>query len=501
MPATVTITTDGRDGRIRFTDGPHEIWGCWEFGGGDVVAIVQMGSRGEWERSSSWAMDQRTAILHFVAEEVVRQRAPAGTVDIDEDRGVILLRQGTGGAAPGPVAKGTRTPHANSAAFVRRNSKIKAMFALGVLGVALIVGAMYWTGKKLLTVAQASGVPMGECVRTSTHIASLIQSTDPHLPEVSGRGGNTTGSISILLVPLDGSGPYVVPVVGGLTGGSYNLARIMGSDGHTLWLDAAGLYGVRLSDHELITPEHLLKANPSLDPSWWEDPRGMDMVDGKLHVMRIDHRAAIEVDPSTWKTTAVEPRPSNTRFDRHGPSEHMVAGFIAAPSTWLGLHSTSELEGPFKPGKWVRPVESADDTKQLRRLCKAGLEPGYDGAHHCIQSIAAVNDTEYLNAAFLRMGAKSEPLRLRDPDGALMVHTSAPGLNGTLVVSRVDLDGNVRWSVDTGLDRFMLQQILPGDRSFAFVGTRLPVPDKVSEPLLVIVDNNTGKLTTHSLWR
>ena len=33
----------------------------------------------------------------------------------------------------------------------------------------------------------------------------------------------------------------------------------------------------------------------------------------------------------------------------------------------------------------------------------------------------------------------------------------------------------------------------------AFVGTRPMVPDKVSEPLLVIVDNRTGAVVTHSL--
>ena len=65
----------------------------------------------------------------------------------------------------------------------------------------------------------------------------------------------------------------------------------------------------------------------------------------------------------------------------------------------------------------------------------------------------------------------------------------------------MDTEGKFIWKVDTGIDRFKLEQILPGKDSFAFVGTRPPIPDKVSEPLLVIVDNTTGAIAVHSLWQ
>lgn len=46
-----------------------------------------------------------------------------------------------------------------------------------------------------------------------------------------------------------------------------------------------------------------------------------------------------------------------------------------------------------------------------------------------------------------------------------------------------------------------LQQVLPGAQISAFAGTRPPVPDKVAEPLVVLVDHATGELVTRSLWR
>ncbi|MCC6400296.1 MAG: hypothetical protein IT227_05995 [Flavobacteriales bacterium] len=505
MAPTVTITEDGRSGHVTYAEGLRSIRGYWEFGGNDVVTIVNMGTRADWERSCAWAVDRRAEILRLVADEVVRQRAPTCVAEIDEARGDILLRRGAG-AAPslGGTAHRAMTaasPQARAEAFVKRYATLKAMFGVGLLVAALIAAGLLWMGKRTLMVQPASGVPLNECVRTDTHIASLIQTTDPHLPEISGRGGNTTTSLSILLIPLDGTEPFVVPVVQQVKGNGYSLARILGSDGRTLWSDCMGLYGVRLRDRKLVTTEDLQKANPGVDPGWWEDARGMDIVDGKLHIINADRSAAMDVDPDTWKATAVAPKPSHERFARHQPSDHLASGLVTPAGTWLGLHAPEELERDFRAGKWVRRVEGAEDAKRERRLCRAELEPGSDTAHFRIRSIAPISDSGYVNAAFLRQNAKAEPLRLSGPESVLMVHTDKPGLGGRLIISRLDLEGKAIWSAETGLDRYTVSQILPGAEAFAFVGTRPPVEGKVSEPLVVLVDNAAGKLTVHSLWR
>ena len=497
--ASVTILEEGRAGRVRYTDGEHVIEGYWEFGGGEVVAIVSVGSRGEWVDLHPWAVEKRPGILRFIADELLRQRAPSCKAEIDERSGDIVLLKADG-AAPS-VRSATPTPQQKSVAFVRRYTKLKAMVGIGILLITLIVIGTHWIGKKALKVTAAHGIPLNECVRTDKHIASLIRTTDPHALDISGRGGNTTASVSILLIPLDGSDPQVVPVADGLNSNSLDLARILGSDGHTLWSDAAGLYGVRLEDHRLITPEDLRKANPSLDHSWWEDPRGMDIVEGRLYVMRIDRSAAITVDPATLKATDTKVDPVHRRFGTRTVAEHLAAGLITAPNTWLGLLSTEELAGDHKVGRYIKAVENADDAKQPRRLCAAELEPSSDGKYLKILRITPVSDTGYLNAAFLRTASEAEAFRLEDPNGVLMVHTSAPGQQGTLVVSRVDMAGRLLWSTDTGLDRAGLEQILPGADAFAFVGTRPRVDGKLSEPLVVLVDNHSGKMSGHSLWR
>lgn len=342
-----------------------------------------------------------------------------------------------------------------AAAWYRRYRSMRFKLGLFVGLAALIFASVMWFGKKVISVAPASGVPLGECVRTENHIASLIQATDPHLPEISGRGGNTTTSVSILIIPLDGNEPKKILLAEGLTSNQFALAKILGSDGQVLWFDVNGIGGVDLKRMKLLEPAEL------------RDPYA---------------------PKSAWPFAI-------------GPDAYLAAGFIVAPGRWLGLHSEEEAQGEFTPKKFVRRVVSQENRKLMRRFHHGALEEPVDEKYHRIISMSPIGHEEYLNAAFLRIDDKSEAFRLADPDGALMIHTSEPGLKGTTIISRIDLDGKIIWSVDTAIDRFKLSQILPGKDSFAFVGTRLPVPDKLSEPIVVIVENATGKATTHSLWR
>lgn len=508
MSRRVDITSTGREGRVRYSDGGRAIDGYFEFGGGDVITIVSMGSAEEWASAHAWASPDRAAILRFVADEVIRQKAPTCVADIEDDRGVILVRLAPG-AKPPPSPSPLQERRAKAAAFVIRFRDLKAKLAAAVLVAALAVGALMWFGANAVTAQTGGGSPLNHAVRFTSEepairdgVASLLQAADPTGPRWSGRGDpNATASISIALIPVNGSRPRVIPVATNLTHNAYVLARIIGSDGRTLWLDVAGLKGVRLRDFKLVTSQDLRTANPRLDASWWDDARGMDIVDGRLQIVRADRSAAILVDATTWSATPTAPVVSNERFARAEATAFMAAGFRVGADSWLGLLSEADRDGAYRPGRWIRPVENADATKTTRRLTRAKLGDATTGERRRIDAISPLSETDYLAAAFLQMDATSEPIRLSDPDSALMIHTSTPGLTGTLVVSRVGADGTVLWSKDTSLDRFRLQQVLPGQDVLAFIGPRLPEPGKVSETLVVLVETQNGKLTTQPLSR
>lgn len=87
----VTITEDGRSGSVSYTESNGTISGWWEFAGGDAIAIVSMGSAGEWKHGHPWAMEKRAEILRFVGEEVVRQKAGGCKAEIDLEGGWINI--------------------------------------------------------------------------------------------------------------------------------------------------------------------------------------------------------------------------------------------------------------------------------------------------------------------------------------------------------------------------------------------------------------------------
>lgn len=268
-----------------------------------------------------------------------------------------------------------------------------------VLAGALLVAAGLWLKNTLFTIDPGRGTTLGYSVRTDRHIATLIQTLEPYVPSLDRNHGNDRYSVSLFLVPLDGSGARLIPLRSGLAPDGFGLARVLGSDGRTLWFIVAGIGGVDLDDYELRTEAEVAAVDPCSLPRPWGD-----------------------------------------------------------------------LPLPPAPERFL-----------------ARVAPGESG---------------YLDAAFLRASHASAPIRLDDPPGALLLYTSMPGPQGTAVVACLDDSGEkVLWEVDTGIGRFALQQILPGEAVTAFVGTRPAVPGKVSEPLLVIVQHESGGQETHSLWQ
>ncbi len=91
MEQKVTITESGRSGAVIYHGSGGQISGWWEFAGGNTLAIVGMGGLSEWEHGHTWAVDRRSEILRFVAEEVVRQKAGGRRYTLDEDSGFIEI--------------------------------------------------------------------------------------------------------------------------------------------------------------------------------------------------------------------------------------------------------------------------------------------------------------------------------------------------------------------------------------------------------------------------
>lgn len=71
----VTITESGRCGTVRYAEGWwRRVEFDWEFGGGDIVAMIRIPTAKQWAGAVPWAANRRDEIVRRVADEVRRQR-------------------------------------------------------------------------------------------------------------------------------------------------------------------------------------------------------------------------------------------------------------------------------------------------------------------------------------------------------------------------------------------------------------------------------------------
>jgi hypothetical protein len=337
----VDIVEQGVSGTVTYIDPAGSIPCYWEYGGGETIAIIHAGTAAEWQRSHPWAVSQRAEILRRIADEVVRQVAPKSLVRLDDAAGFIYI-QGSKPSEPHTTgSKSREQKRFEAAAWMRRYSKLRMKLGLVVLGLGLIAAGFMWFKNKFLVIDPGKGTPIGLAVRTDQHIATLIQSLVPYTPSLHRDGSKDRYRVSVFLVPLNGSDPRMIPVTGELEGNSFSLAKILGSDGNTLWFDVNGLGGVDLRTFDLVGADNFRRANPTLDAVWWEDQRGME-VNGRLRSISRDQKSAMEFDPGSFKAVPVEVVRNHQRPLDPKPEYFLGAGVFTTPNEWLGLHSLEE---------------------------------------------------------------------------------------------------------------------------------------------------------------
>ena len=101
---------------------------------------------------------------------------------------------------------------------------------------------------------------------------------------------------------------------------------------------------------------------------------------------------------------------------------------------------------------------------------------------------------KYLDPAGSELRAKyPKASYIRGSAPGLYTYLTKPGLYGTVVIA------STNWTLETGL--YKLDQILPTPAQLAVIGTYPPIPDKLPEPFLLIIDTRTGQISAkHSLW-
>ena len=381
--------------------------------------------------------------------------------------------------------------------FVFRLHKVKMIFAIVLaLGALTVVGL-----RSLLSVPASVGSPLAQSVRAGDDIVTLIQSLQGYVPSLHRNPENDRYRVGLFVSPADDPAHgRLVPIGQDLPSNDLLLAHVIGFDGRNVWCALNQVEGVNLKTGKLIDAASLQQANPALAETW-DDARRISC-DTRLRVTTSDWKQVLEVDPETLKASPVPVDPQHTTapLDSHQEA-FLSAGARPSPTVWLALLSPNDAGLHYRVKSWLGPINHAESIKELRRFYRGTLGPELARGNREILSLKTLSNDEYLDAAFLRSGPDAEPIRLSSPDSFLMAYTASPAFGATLVVARVTTEGGIIWKADTGLERSSLKQILPDAHFPAFVGTKPQVMDKVSEPLLVVIDTKSGQVSPRSLWR
>lgn len=338
------------------------------------------------------------------------------------------------------------------------------------------------------------GSPIGLSARTGKYIATLIATGDPTLPTMTpNRPRQVSYRLGLLLIPLTGGGPrQLLPVAENLDYRSFERnAGVLGDDGRLLWFFTTEIGAFDLRTEKLISTADLRRANPGLGEPW-KDARFQ--LRNRLAFLTHDYRQTYEIDPETLRA---EPAAEIDRRYRPAltPASFLTSGGMLSDTEWFGVHPPSDLASSYKPGLRLPRDHAPRETSERRRFYRGAIEASLTGPR--VASMTPLTGEAYLYGALLRASRDGELLRLANPEAFLLTYQTSR-LDGAVMAARVDRGGQAQWTVNTGLG--VLDQILPGEGSVALVGKRPRVPDKLPEPILVVLNLGSGATVTHSLW-
>ena len=183
---------------------------------------------------------------------------------------------------------------------------------------------------------------------------------------------------------------------------------------------------------------------------------------------------------------------TNLRIERS-----LCSGGVIGTNDWIAVATPEDAKSDFKVGFSLSRDFTPGEKDRGRQLYRGTAD--YSEMRPPIQSFAKLSEREYRAATFLRTKPGGPIHRATNPDSVFLIHRVGTELFAPYTLTRLAHDGQELWSVDTGLGR--LEQVLPGTNIIVLKGERTPVPNKVSEPILVLINTTTGATNMVSLWR
>lgn len=96
---TVSVRQEGRSGTVLYREGSNELKFYWEFGTGEALISIYLGTIEEWQQYEGWCRERRGLIASRISEEIARSQLPPCVGQLDSQPGYLdIITQSRGNA-------------------------------------------------------------------------------------------------------------------------------------------------------------------------------------------------------------------------------------------------------------------------------------------------------------------------------------------------------------------------------------------------------------------
>lgn len=346
---------------------------------------------------------------------------------------------------------------------------------------------------------KSTGTPLGPAMRASDYIVQIISTQERYLPSLHRNPSKDRYRLDLLIVSTaDPARQEMITLIRQQQSNALQpMTKILGAQGDVVWVQALDLFAVNLRTKRVAGEADLRKANPELGRFLHSaKPQFTD----RLLAVAPDWSSAYEFSGETLKATACPPPSRGSWLEEQLNGRiagSLSSGGLIAATEWIAVATPEDAKSDFKPGFSLPRDFTAGEKDRNRQLYRGTADTSK--VRPPIQSSQRISETEYRQATLLRAEPGGTLLRATNPDSVFLLSRTGKELFAPFTLTRLAPDGNAIWNSATGIAR--LAQVLPGADCIALIGERPPVPNKVPEPILVLVNPATGATNTVSLWR
>jgi hypothetical protein len=165
---------------------------------------------------------------------------------------------------------------------------------------------------------------------------------------------------------------------------------------------------------------------------------------------------------------------------------------------WYGLLAGADLE-KFDDRFRYRNVYTETARNKMYSAAVTVKDASKKAVELQIGEPAKLNDAVYLQGGFLLNRNTALPIHLKNGEGFIITYREKVGNDGNIILARVDLEGNAKWSVNTRLSRF-LDWIYTGKR-LVVLGVDNKELSSDEANLLIIIDLDNGGMLVHDYFK